>query len=154
MNGGTISCGFGCNIFFLCTPPTPYTPKTLLEDVLECTPNRPSQCFHVAPSAVAIHTGPAAAHWVEVSLQPTWEQLLPYVFLSLFSNLSQMTSHRLCTKLQNHFAHHLIESTAKRSAMMLFLVCVWWWWWVGGYFSVLAKYLMNHQTGFNDTLRD
>lgn len=50
MNGGTILCGFGCDIFFLSSLSVF---SALLEDVLECT-TRAYTVFPCGPSAAAV----------------------------------------------------------------------------------------------------
>lgn len=66
MNSGTISCGFGRDIFFL----SPLS-RSLLKDVLECT----TQAFPVFPCgpSAAAGIGSPSSLAAGVSLQPTRE---------------------------------------------------------------------------------
>lgn len=99
MNGGTISCGFGCDIFFLSYPPLslPFfflllLLPALLEDVLECT----AQAFPVFPC------GPSAAAVQPPQLSGWRSQFATHTGIPLFSRRSHLTSQdcRLSSKIK------------------------------------------------------
>lgn len=70
MNSGTISCGFGCDIFFLSPLSSFFFLPLLLKDVLECT-TQAFPVFPCGPSAAAVGAGSSLV--AGVSLQPTRE---------------------------------------------------------------------------------